>query len=262
MNLLLILPVSLGFLTGYLINYLSDVLPDSLHLGIPECQNQACRKPYPWRDYLFLRACRECGQRRKLRTFLVLPLAIAAAFYLWFNPPVKLGFVLGMLLLTYLFLIAVIDFEHHLVLRPLSIIGLFLSTLAGFLLHSWQNTVIGGLFGFGVIFIIYLLGTRVTHWIAKKQNQKPGETEETFGSGDVTLATIQGLLLGWPLIWLGLLLGFLILGLVVIPLFCALLIKQRSQRHGLTYIPIGVPFIMSTILLVYLSPWISVLLPK
>jgi hypothetical protein len=258
----LIFPVSLGFLTGYLINYLSDVLPDSLHLGIPECQNQSCRKPYSWRDYLFLRSCRKCGQRRKLRTFLVLPLAIAAALYLWFNPPVRLGFAFGMLLLTYLFLIAVIDLEHRLVLRPLSIIGLSLSTLAGFLLHSWQSTVIGGLFGFCVIFIIYLLGTRVTHWIAKKQNQKPGETEETFGSGDVALAAIQGLLLGWPLIWFGLLLGFLILGLVVIPLLCVLLIKRHFQRHVLVYIPIGVPFILSTILLVYLSPWILALLPK
>jgi hypothetical protein len=95
-----------------------------------------------------------------------------------------------------------------------------------------------------------------------KQKQAPGNAQESFGSGDVTLAAIQGLCLGWPLIWVGLLFGFLILGLVVIPLALVLFLKRRFHRQGLVYIPIGVPFILSTILLVYLPAWISLLLPK
>jgi leader peptidase (prepilin peptidase) / N-methyltransferase len=247
---------------GYLINYISDGFPHSQRLGFPVCLNQACKNPYPWIDYLLVTRCRKCGQRRSLRTFMVLALTISAALYLWFRPLVGLGFVPGMLILTYLFLVGVIDFEHRLILRTLSIAGLVLTTLAGFLLHGWQRTVIGGVFGFGVMFVIYLLGTRFSRWISKKQNQEPGEAEEAFGSGDVTLAIILGLFLGWPLIWFSLLFGFFILGVFVIPLAFYLFFRRSFLKHKLVYIPIGVPFILSTIILVYLPTLFPVLLPK
>jgi prepilin signal peptidase PulO-like enzyme (type II secretory pathway) len=262
MNIYLIIPVLMGIFIGYLINYISDVFPHSLRLGIPECLNQACKKPYSWSDYLLFTHCRNCGQQRSLRAFLVLALAISAALYLWFKPPNRLGFAPGLLIMTYLFLVAVIDFEHRLILRTLSITGLVSTTLAGLLMHGWQSTVIGGMFSFGVMFTVYLMGTRVTRWIAKKHNQETGESEEAFGSGDVTLATILGLLLGWPLIWFGLLLGFFILGVRVIPLACYLFLRRRFHKQTLLYIPIGAPFILSTILLVYLPTLFSGLLPK
>jgi Type IV leader peptidase family len=258
----MIIPILLGYLTGNLINYLSDVLPDSLRLGIPECQNQFCKNPYSWRDYLLFFRCRKCRQRRTLRTYLILALTISASFYLWFNSPPRLGYVLGLTLLIYLFLVAVIDFEHRLVLRPLSIIGLLLAALAGFLQHGWQSTAIGSVFSFSIMLTIYLIGTWITRWIAKKQNQEPSEAEEAFGSGDVTLSVIQGLSLGWPLIWFGLLLGFLILGFFIIPFACVLFVKHRFRRQVLVYIPIGVPFILSTILLMYMPTLFLVLLPK
>ncbi len=262
MSISLIIPVLSGILTGFLINYLADVLPDSLRLGIPPCQNVACRTPYPWWDYLLFYRCRKCAQPRRLRAFLVLPLAVSAALYVWYSPPARLGFALGLLLLVFLFLIGVIDIEHRLVLRPLSITGFLLAGLAGFLLHGWQKTIVGAVFAFSTMFIFYLLGTRVTRWIAKKYRQKPGETEEAFGSGDVTLATILGLFLGWPLIWLGLLLGALILGLVMVPFAFALFFIRRSNPHVLIYIPLGWSFILGAILLVYLPAWISALLPR
>ena len=259
----MIIPVLAGILIGYLINYLSDILPYSPRQILPTCANQECKQPYPWTDYLLLRCCRKCGKRQRVRTFLVLVLAMIASLYLWFRPPVKLGFALGLLALTYLLLIAVIDFEHRLILRPLSFAGLTLTVITGFLMHGWQSTLIGGLFGFGVMFIFYLFGILVTRRIAKKQNQDPKEAEEAFGSGDVTLATILGLFLGWPLIWFGLLLGVLLLGIGVIPIAAGLLIKRRSRKETLMmYIPIGPPFILGTILLVYLPNWITAVLPK
>jgi prepilin signal peptidase PulO-like enzyme (type II secretory pathway) len=261
MSILLIFPGFLGFLAGLLINYLSDVLPDSLHLGIPECQNQSCKNPYLWKDYLLFTRCRKCDRRRSLRTFLILALAISASLYVWFISPDRLGFALGMLMLAYLFLIAVIDFEHRLVLRTLSMAGFFLASLTGYLMHGWPSTIIGSVFGFSVMFIVYLFGTRVTRWIARKHNQQPGEVEEAFGSGDVTLAVILGLFLGWPRIWYGLLLGVSVLGIVVIPLAFILLFKRRVYRQELVYFPIGVPFILSTILLMYLPSLFSGLLP-
>jgi leader peptidase (prepilin peptidase)/N-methyltransferase len=155
-------------------------------------------------------------------------------------------------MLTYLILIAVIDLEHRLVLRPLSVIGLILATLAGFLLHGWQSTLIGGVFGFTITFIFYLLGIRVARWIAKKHGQDPAETEEALGSGDVALATILGFFLGWPLIPLGLLLGALILGIAIVPLVGKLFSERRYRSQRLVYIPLGLPFILSTMLLIYI----------
>ena len=247
---------------GYLINYFSDEFPHSQRLAFPLCPNQACRHPFKWIDYLLLTRCRKCSRRRGFRTFLVFTLAISAALYLWFRPPFGLGFVPGMLILTYLFLVGVIDFENRLVLRTLSIAGLVLTTLAGFLLHGWKNTIIGGMFGFGVMFVIYLLGTRFSCWISKKRNLEPGKAEEVFGSGDVTLLMLLGLFLGWPLIGSGLLFGFFILGIFVIPFAFFLVISQRIQKLRLVYIPIGVPFILSTIILVYLPALIPALIPR
>jgi len=49
-------------------------------------------------------------------------------------PPVRLGFALGLLMLTYLFLIAVIDFEHRLVFILSTILLVYLSTWSSVLL--------------------------------------------------------------------------------------------------------------------------------
>jgi prepilin signal peptidase PulO-like enzyme (type II secretory pathway) len=256
----MMIPVLLGILTGYWINYLADVLPDCQRLGIPRCQNQACRAPYSWKDYLLIRRCLNCGQPRRMRAFLVFVLALSSSLYIWFSPPARLGYALGLLILTCLVLIAVVDIEHRLLLRPLSIIGVLLAALAGFALHGWQSTAIGAVLGFSVMLVFYLLGTRVTRWIAEKKGRKPGEAEEALGSGDVTLSAILGLFLGSPLIWLGLLMGGLLLGVTIIPLACILYFKRRSDPHALMYIPLGWPFILGAILLVYFSAWITVLL--
>jgi leader peptidase (prepilin peptidase)/N-methyltransferase len=258
----LIIPVASGILMGYLINYISDEFPDSQRFRLPVCRNQACRHPYTWNDYLFAARCRKCGWRRNPRTFLILALSIFSGLYLWFRPPEGLGFVPGILILTYLILVGVIDFEHRLIFRTLSIAGLILTSLAGFFLHGWKVTAIGGIFSFGIMFLVYLLGIRYSRWISKTRNLEPGEVEEAFGSGDVTLAVILGLFLGWPLIKSVLLLGFILLGIFVFPFAFVLFLKQRFHNPRLVYIPVGAPFILSTIILFYLPTLIPILLPK
>ncbi|MDI6769330.1 MAG: hypothetical protein QMD04_06610, partial [Anaerolineales bacterium] len=74
-------------------------------------------------------------------------LAVALSLHIWFSPPLTLGFALGSVILTYLLLVAVIDLEHRLILRPLSIAGLILAALAGIYVRGWQGTLIGGAVG-------------------------------------------------------------------------------------------------------------------
>ncbi len=262
MDALWAIPILLAFLLAWLINYLADVLPGDLRLGLPVCQNPACRKAFTWKDYLLLRPCPECGKKRSVRSFIIILLTLAASLYCWFRPPLHLGYFLGFLMLAYLVLVAVIDLEHRLILRPLSITGLALAAVAGFIMHGWQSTLIGGGAGFIILYLFYLFGRLFTRWRARRLGQDPRDAEEALGSGDVTLATILGLFLGWPLIWFGILLGLLFAGFISLVVILVLMLARKYRQQAfMVFIPLGPAFILSTTLLVYLPNWISRMLP-
>src|SRR5215212_2164870 len=156
MNITLIIPVILGWLAGLFINYSADVLPSTRRFTQPTCHQ--CSAPFSWVDYLTLRACRSCGERRSLRTWLVLILTTASFGYLWLFPSKALGFTLGALVLIYFAIITVIDLEHRLILHPTSLFGAVLGFIVGTSIHSRINdnglligmglSLLGGLFGF------------------------------------------------------------------------------------------------------------------
>ena len=282
----LLIPIFLGMLAGGLVNYLADVLPHTLdnecsaRLGRPLCLNPDCKAAFRWTDYLLLRRWRsirchpKCRRGRSLRTYATLVLAAALSVFIWFSPPHTLGYALGLLVLTYLLLVAVIDLEHRLILRPLSIAGLMLAAAAGLYVRGWQSTLIGGAAGFAIMFVFYLFGKLFTRWRARRaehslsldkaDNEPPNYGgEEALGSGDVTLATILGLLLGWPLIWFGLLLGILFSGVISLVIILALLLTRRYKMQAFNFfIPYGPFFILSTFLLIYAPMWMSRLVQK
>ena len=262
MDALLIVPILVGIISAWVVNYLADVLPASLRLSQPVCTNQECQKPLPWRDYLLLQPCKQCGRRRSIRTFVMIILCIASALFLWLSAPARLGFWLGLLALDYFYVVAIIDLEHRLVLGPLSIAGLLIGGLAGWLNHGWQNTLIGGGAGFLIMFAFYLFGKLFTSVRARRRGEDPKQAEEALGSGDVTLATILGLFLGWPFIWLGLLLGALIAGAISLIIVVALLIGRKYKQEAfMVFIPLGPMFIISALLMVYLPELISSIIP-
>lgn len=256
---ILILPVVLGLLAGYLINYLAGVLPGDGKPGRPICTNPECRKTLDWRNYLLLKRCQNCQKLPSMRVPFVLLIMVAMTVYIWVSPPVKLGFLAGYILFAYLFLVALIDLETRLVLRILSIIGIILCLCAGLILRSWQETLIGAAVGFGIMFLFYLLGILFTRWRNKRLgNAQDGE--EALGSGDVTLATMLGLLLGWPLIWFDLLMGILIAGIFSL-LMIIWLVVTRKYRSMMVFIAYGPFFIAVAMLLIYFPALIKALLP-
>jgi leader peptidase (prepilin peptidase)/N-methyltransferase len=268
MDFSLLIPIFLGLLAGGLINYLADVLPHTLRLSRPLCLNPECKAAFRWTGYLLLRRCSKCGRGRGIRTYVVLILAEVLSIFIWFSPPHTLGFTLGLLVLTYLLLVSVIDLEHRLILRPLSLAGLILAALAGISARGWQSTLIGGAAGFGIMFIIYLFGRLFTRWRAQRmlRARRLGKAprtsrdktaiepsnyggEEALGSGDVTLGTILGLLLGWPGIGLGLLLGILAGG--VGSLVVILWMLARRNYQAFTAIPYAPFLILSAVFLLF-----------
>lgn len=261
MDFTLIIPVVLGWVAGLFVNYAADVLPFTRRFSQPTCSQ--CGTPYSWSDYLMLRACGSCGETRSLRTWLVQILATVSFVYFWLVPSKALGIPLGMIVLIYFGVITVIDLEHRLILHPTSLFGAALGLVVGTFIHSradglWLGlgkSLLGGLFGFGVMFLLYQFGTLVAR-IRARRMQAAGQAddeEEALGGGDVYLAGVLGLMLGWPFIWNALLLGVLLGGLISIVFLITLFVRRRYSSEALmTFIPYGPYFIISAFYLLFL----------
>jgi len=254
MSIALLFPILLGWVAGLFINYVSDVLPLTRRFSQPVCIQ--CGNHLAWTDYLTLRACRVCGKKRSLRTWLVQIFAVASFVYFWLVPSKALGIPLGMIVLIYFGIIIVIDLEHRLILHPTSLVGAVLGLLVGTLIHSRADgllvgigkSLLGGLFGSGVMFLLYQFGTLVARLRARKM-QAAGQAEdeeEALGGGDVYLAGVLGLMLGWPFIWDALIIGVLLGGAVSFLFLLALVVRRRYTVDALmTFIPYGPYFIIS-----------------
>ena len=87
--------------------------------------------------------------------------------------------------------------------------------------------------------------------------------EEALGAGDVILAAILGLFLGWPIAWFGLLLGILLGGAISILLLLGLLVSgQYKEKAWMVFIPYGPYFLLSAFLILYLPTWVKAIVPK
>ena len=261
MNVTLIVPLLLGWIAGLFINYSADVLPFTRRFSQPTCPH--CGTTFSWMDYWMLRACRSCGEARGLRTWLVQILTVSSFLYLWLNPSKALGIPLGMVVLIYFGIIIVIDLEHRLILHPTSLFGAVLGLIVGTIIHSRADglligagkSLLGGVFGFGVMFLLYQFGTFVAKLRARRMQAagQADDDEEALGGGDVYLAGVLGLMLGWPFIWNALLLGVLLGGVFSLVFLLTLLVRRRYSSEALmTFIPYGPYFIISAFYILFL----------
>ncbi len=262
MSFILIVPVISSLIAGLLVNFLADVLPNTLKLSRPVCAHIDCRQPFNWLDYLFLKRCQKCNRTRSLRSYLIIILMLTTAVYLWKVPPGGIGFTGGLIIITYLITVAIVDLEHRIILKSLSIVGLIIGALTGIIMQGWSSSLIGGAAGFAIMGLFYLCGLLFTRLRSRRMGKRSIDNEEALGSGDVTLATILGLLLGWPLIWFCLLMGVFIAGIVSVIILAGLLISKRyGQKALMVFIPYGPPFILSAVLIVYFPHWMAYLAP-
>jgi leader peptidase (prepilin peptidase) / N-methyltransferase len=256
METLVIVPVLLGWFAGLFVNYTSDVLPLSRRFSQPACPH--CHTPFTWADYLTLRTCRSCGKGRSLRTWLVQTLAVASFVYFWLFPSNALGYWLGAIILIYFGIITVIDLEHRLILHPTSLFGAILGLVVGTYLYytalkysflaSIGASLLGGLIGFGVMFLFYQLGAIVARYRARKMQAASQEDdgEEALGGGDVYLLGVLGLMVGSKFIPDVLARGIILGGLVSLLFILAILLRRRYSNDALmTFIPYGPYFILA-----------------
>lgn len=253
MDISVIVPAVLGWFAGLFVNYTSDVLPITRRFSQPACPH--CQTPFAWVDYLTLRACRSCRKGRSLRTWFVQVLTIAAFIYFWLVPSERLGFTLGMIVLIYFGILTVIDLEHRLILHFTSAAGAILGIFVGTFIYNKQfsllesigKSLLGGLIGFGIMFLLYQVGALVARYRARKMRAagQADDGEEALGGGDVFLMGVLGLMTG-PAIVAILVYGVLLGGLVSLLLIIALLVRRRYSSDALmTFIPYGPYFILA-----------------
>jgi prepilin signal peptidase PulO-like enzyme (type II secretory pathway) len=251
----------IGWLAGWLVNYLADVLPFTRRLSPPVCLE--CNEPLGWKKYLLFQPCQN-GHSRKVRTWIVQALMLAASIYTWVNPPAKMAYILGFILIIYFGTIIVIDIEHHLILHPTSIAGAFLGLITGTVSHGISDTLWGGLGGFLIMMAFYAFGALFTHLRAKRMIAagQEADDEEALGAGDVILATVLGLMLGWPLIWLSLLLGILLGGLFSLLIIVWLVVTGRYEKNALMlFIPYGPYLVTGAFLIIFFPKFIQMIVP-
>jgi prepilin signal peptidase PulO-like enzyme (type II secretory pathway) len=153
-------------------------------------------------------------------------------------------FLISVVLLVFFLTILVIDLEHRVVLKEVTITGLiFLPILMTIFSFNYQgfgfnlvNPIIGGIVGFLIMLVFYYLGILYVKWMAKRRRISPDEI--AFGFGDVTTSALIGFVAGWPnilpVVLLGVLSGGLISALIIVIM---LIMKKYQAMMAIPYTP-------------------------
>lgn len=245
----------IGYLAGVLINALADRLPQSGRVERPVCvECGAPRRPLAWSGlaaYLSRKQdCEYCGTPIGYRSPIVEAAAILWPLVLYSIDPSPLFFWPTFLLSMYFLLIMVIDYEHRLILFVVTIPAAIVLAVLGTLDPSRgpEKTLLGGLVGFVAVFGLYLLGGLFARLVGRLRNQ-PIE-EVAFGFGDVVLAGVIGLAVGYPGIVLALLLGIIAGGLFSLGFILVMVLRRRYEA----FMPIPYsPFLILGGMVVYIA---------
>ena len=213
----------LGLFVGSFLNVCIDRLPRGQSIIHPRSHCDTCNRKLrnldniPLFSYLWLRGrCRYCRARIPLRLPIVEGMTglLFALLYWYINSKFGLGLELGISLIyaSLLTAIFVIDLENQLVLDKIIYPGMALAFAFSFfwpelgVISSLEGGAIG-LAAMALPFIIYRRG---------------------MGMGDVKLGALVGLMSGYPLVFVALLLAVISGGLVA-AILLAFKIKKRSD---------------------------------
>ncbi|MFC2007573.1 prepilin peptidase [Chloroflexota bacterium] len=230
----------LGMAVGSFLNVCIDRLPVKKSLVYPPSHCDACQHPLSAKDlvpvisYLWLRGrCRYCHSRILCQPLLVeLISGILFAFAYWqFGLGAQLAITL---LFSCIFIVlGFIDWEHQLILNrityPAAVAALIISifqhqpdiinialpwpAIAGGV-NGIVNSIVGGAIGFAFFLIVIIINPRGMGW------------------GDVKLAGLIGLVMGFRLVFVALFIGIISGGVYAIIL---LSMKKRGRKDVVPY---------------------------
>ena len=256
---MLILIILSGFLIGALVNALADSLPLKRKLMLPHCHQ--CESPRPWRAWISWLGlltgagrCDVCGERIRLRSLLVELAAVGGVVWLYLVDSSPGAFLPAVFVLAVFLLITITDLEHRLILHAVTGPSAVVMTLIGILdpARGLQKTLLGGAAGFVFFLGLYYLGALLAKLIARRRGQEIDEV--AFGFGDVTLAGLIGLTVGWPGVASALIAGMLVAGLFSL-LFILTMLAMRRYTPFMP-IPYG-PFLILGAAFIYVLQYLQ-----
>lgn len=220
---MILLYACVGLLVGGVLNVLADVMPHRESLRLPRCAHCGVqRRPLAWlttTGYLLARGrCSSCAAQLPLRGLSV-ELGTAAVYAFLYN---RYGLTGHLMLISaymaFFILVTVTDLEHRLILNRIIVPAILLALVAGLFTPdlNWKQALVGGLVGFGFFYAVAML--------------YPGG----MGAGDVKLAAFIGLITGFPVVIVALLVTILAGGLISLLLVVT---RIRSMRDAIPYGP-------------------------
>ena len=221
-----------GSLVGSFLNVCIHRLPKEESVVAPRSHCPACQTPIravdniPLLSFALLRGrCRSCGSPISWRYPLVegLTAILFALTVARFGVTLQTAFLL--LFLAGLVLVSFIDLDHQIIPNVVTVPGIPLGILAGFLVRepSLVDRVIGTLAGAGFLYLMLYYGGLLFG-------------QEAMGEGDLNLIALVGAFLGWKGVVVTILVGCLVGSFVGL----ALMALQRLGRRQ--HIPFG-PFL-------------------
>lgn len=229
------LVILVGYIAGAAVNFISDwYYVRRQFLG--EYTVEELRKA-GWVKYLaWPFSVRTVPQAHKVRVLLVEAIYVLLAFWMWFSPPDRVKLWWGIPVLIYFGVVIVMDVEFRVVLHPISIAGAVLGAVVGVYLRGVWVTLLGGVVGFLIMFLLYKLGEIFMNWVNRRRDEMIDEV--ALGYGDVNMAGVVGLFLGWPPIVLGLLSAIFTAGVVsILFIVISLVIRRFKAFAAMPYAP-------------------------
>ncbi len=215
-----------GIVIGSFLNVCIYRIPNEESIVLPPSSCGSCNHRLGWMDlvpvlsYLCLKGkCRYCGKKISLRYPGVELLTGLLLVGIYFRYGLTLDFFKYGILTLFLIVIALIDYDttdvYSCIVYPGIAVGIIFAMLERVMYSgSLGNYIIGAAIGFVIIGGIYLL-------------------TGGFGAGDIEIAVLCGVFLGWKLEIYFILIAFIIGGVMGITLILA---KKKSKTD---YMPLG-----------------------
>lgn len=260
----------IGLFIGGLINVLADDLPQRNNPKFPHYPDGS---PRPLTAWLGLSAfstgqhSSSSGSKLSLRhpltelgTALLFAITVLASHDEPNMSSIQLAFWLTHMAIF--ILITVIDLEHRLILFIVIIPAAVLAVLDAIITPIYQDpdlrlSLLGGVLGFSIFFLMYLGGYLFSYVVSRLRGYELPEV--AFGYGDVMMATLSGLILGWqPLIFAMFITVFLGAFGALVYLALRAIIGHRYSMF--TALPYGQYIVIGTIIMLLFSTEVRMLM--
>ncbi len=226
-----------GLIIGSFLNVCIYRLPREASIAFPASHCTSCNHTLgpldlvPVFSYLFLRGkCRYCGAKVSWRYSFVEGLTGILFTLMYIRYGCQWHLINSLWFTSLLIIVIFIDLDHHLILNKITYLGIITGLAYNIVggMQTLQNSLLGFVAGGGLFLVIALV------------------SRGGMGGGDVKLAAMLGVFLGWQDVLLSFFFAFIFGALVGLILIVT---KIKSRKD---YIPFG-PFMVLGALIVILA---------